>query len=43
MTARAQAPVLLVPEPTVPRGTRRWLRDLTADDFRRRAANGLAG
>ncbi|MFE7661086.1 universal stress protein [Streptomyces celluloflavus] len=42
VTARAQAPVLLVPEPTVPRGTRRWLRDLTADDFRRRAANRLA-
>ncbi len=43
VTARAQAPVLLVPEPTVPRGTRRRLRDLTADDFRCGAANGLAG
>ncbi|MFE7116600.1 universal stress protein [Streptomyces sp. NPDC057654] len=42
VTARAQAPVLLVPEPTVPRGTRRRLRNLTADDFRRGAADGLA-
>lgn len=41
VVARAQAPVLLVPPPTVPRRERRALRGLAADDFRSTAAGGL--